>query len=178
MSLLLLLLTILLGLLDQLLEGVLIALDGLVMLKKDLKLVIILLEEGQSFSILALDMIPELMRHQVLGMVAAIIHLLDLLLSDDHIKLFSLQSILIVINIWIIILEIDSVNINLGGSFLEIGVTCYNGHMVEDWVPNLADHTFRVASIPIGLPLVNVNIIELDLDPDTSSLAALDVDWA
>ena len=113
MRLLFLLFPILFGLPYELLECVLIALDSLVVLEQNFKLIVLLLEKGKGFSILALEMLPELSRHQVLGMVPSFLVLLNHVFPHDHAKFFRLNPIWILINIWVVVLEVNSVDINV-----------------------------------------------------------------
>ena len=47
--------------------------------------------------------------------------------------------------------------------------------MVENWVSNLRYYAFLVVGIAIGLSLVDVNVVEQDLYPNSSTGALIDV---
>jgi hypothetical protein len=49
---------------------------------------------------------------------------------------------------------------------------------MENRVSDLADDALGIASVSISFLLVNVDIIVLDLDPDSSTHVLVNVDWA
>lgn len=117
-SFLFLLLTVILNLADQLLESVLIRLNGLIVLKEDLESVVLPLKEGERLSIFWFKMASKLVGHDVLRMIRAIIHSLHIVLADNHRYFLPLDLILILILVRIIILEVNRININIGSPIL------------------------------------------------------------
>ena len=182
MCFLLLLLSVLFCFFDEFLESMLVALNSFIMLKKYFKLIVILLQESKSFSVLSFNMISQFRCHDILRVVRTIFKLLNSVLSYDHTKFFFFKKIFILVDIGIKIFKVNCVYIYIWSSFFSIfnlaWITCNNRQMMEHRIPNLINQTLWVLSISIGLPLVDINIVELYPDSYTPSLALINVNWA
>ena len=116
------------------------------------------------------------MSHQVLRMVRAILHLIDSGIHHRQSQLFLLNRSLVIVNIWVVVLEINCIDVNRRHSVVIHLVVRYNRKMVENWVSNLRYYAFLVVGIAIGLSLVDVNVVEQDLYPNSSTGTLIDVE--
>jgi len=96
----------------------LVRLDNLVMLEKYVKSVVILFQEGQSLSVFLLQMFFQFVSHQILRVVRTIFKLINSRVSNLQFQLFRIQYFLVVVNVRVIVLEVNSVHIYRGNSVI------------------------------------------------------------
>lgn len=112
-SLTLLFFAVLLCLQTKLVESVLVRFDDLVVFVQHLNLRIVGIKERKRFPILLFNVLSDLVGHQIVRVVSAVLQLLDTTLPCQELYSFSIKLLLVLVNFAVQILHAHRVNIDV-----------------------------------------------------------------
>lgn len=170
---------VVIDLLDELVEGSLIALNDLEMLEQDLLLGITVAQEGQRLPILLFHMRLDIDHEHVGRMVLALVNLLNLGVLQLQLLLLLLKFLVILVCLRVEIFEVEGLDRDLGRAVVVVHVATGDGHVACVRLLDLVDDTaFEFARLWVLLPHVDV----VEQHSDTYNLKTervlLDVEFA